>query len=387
MASSDPVRRARVHWGRLCLMRATGPLHDTPAVAAGFKLRLAHRRGHFVRRLPAAVMATLVGVVGQPAAAAAPAPFVALKYDVDPDLAGCPFPAEFKSKVTSQLGYDPFLPEATLVVNARVWQGEGGFEGALDWGRLAEARLGERRFSSKQASCHALIPAMVFALSVQIQIMAVEAEVVSSPDAMLDADGGGARPSAVAPPAATPTPDVTAKSPEVGFQGDGDSPAWKSYGGVGASLGAGVAPTWTALGRLLFVVHNGHWLFELGAEGSLPATGRLDTGERFSQRLFLGTAAACAERGALVACAVAKLGGITVRGIDVDKSNSPTGFVAQVGPRLGGSYQLGDHVGLHARIDGLFLLTPWTVELNQVAAWTMPRFGVSTGIDLSIRIE
>jgi hypothetical protein len=156
---------------------------------------------------------------------------------------------------------------------------------------------------------------------------------------------------------------------------------------VGGGLGAGLAPTWTALGRFLFAVHNGHWLFELGAEGSLPATGQLDTGARFSQRLLLGTAAGCAERGALAACAVAKLGGITVRGIDVDKSNSPTGFVAQVGPRLGGSYQLGNHVGLHARIDGLFLLTPWTVELNDVAAWTMPRFGVSAGIDLSIRVE
>ena len=130
-----------------------------------------------------------------------------------------------------------------------------------------------------------------------------------------------------------------------------------------------------------------HWLFELGAEASLPATGRLDTGARFSQRLLLGTAAACAERGALAACAVAKLGGITVRGIDVDRSNSPTGFVAQVGPRLGWSYLMGDHVGLLARIDGLFLLTPWTVALNNVTAWTMPRIGASVGIDFFIRVE
>ena len=340
-----------------------------------------------MRRLLAVVLATLVGVVGQSTAAAALAPFVALKYDVDPDLAGCPSSTEFRSKVVSQLGYDPFLPEATLVVNARVWQGEGGFEGALDWGKRAEARLGERRFSLKQASCSALIPAMVFALSVQIQIMAVEAEVAPSADAAFDADGSGPPPSAAASPAATPTLGVPAKLVKVGSPGQGNRPAWKSYGGVGGSLGASVAPTWTALGRLLLAVHDGRWLFELGAEGSLPATGRLDTGERFRQRLLLGTAAACAERGALAACAVAKLGAITVRGIDVDRSNSPTGFVAQVGPRFGGSYRIGDHLGLLARIDGLFLLTPWTVELNQVAAWTMPRFGVSAGIDLFIRVE
>jgi len=128
-------------------------------------------------------------------------------------------------------------------------------------------------------------------------------------------------------------------------------------------------------------------MFELGAEGSLPATGRLDTGGRFDQRLLLGTAAACAERGALSACAVAKLGGMRARGIDVDKPGSPTGFVAQVGPRFGWSYLMGDHVGLLARIDGLFLLTPWTVELNQVPVWTMPRLGANAGIDFFIRVE
>lgn len=332
------------------------------------------------------VLAGLVGVVGQPAAAAAPAPFVALKYDVDLGLPGCPSQAEFRSNVSTQLGYDPFLPEATLVVNARVWQGEGGFEGALDWGRRADARLGERRFSSQQASCHALIPAMVFALSVQIQIMAVEAEVVSPPEAASDpGDELGPPPPAVASTVATAT--IPSKPPEVASPGDGARPTWKGYGGVGGSLAAGVAPTWTALGRLLLALHNGRWLFELGAEGSLPATGRLDTGEGFRQRLLLGTAAACAERSALAACAVAKLGGVMVRGMDVDRSNSPTGFVALLGPRLGASYQMGDHVGLLARIDGLFLLTPWTVEVNQVAAWTMPRFGVSAGIDLFVKVE
>jgi hypothetical protein len=316
-------------------------------------------------------LATLVVVVG-PTSAAVPEPFVALNYDVDPALLGCPSPAEFRSKVSAQLGYDPFLPEAALVVNARIWQGEGGYEGALDWGRLADARLGERRFPSRQVSCQGVIPAMVFALSVQIQMMAIEPEAKASPGDYPPVDKAQIPPATAAP---LLVPDKANRLP------------WKGYGGVGGSVGLGLAPTWTMLGRLLIAVHNGRWLFELGAEGSLPSTGQLDTGERFDQRLFLGTAAACAERGAFLACAVAKLGGMRARGLDVDKPESPTGFVAQVGPRLGWSYLLGDHVGLLARIDGLFLLTPWTVELNQAPAWTMPRLGASAGIDLFFRLE
>jgi len=336
-------------------------------------------------------VATVVGILGQ--AAAEPAPSVGLKYDVYPGFSGCPSEAEFRSKVATQLGYDPFLLEATLVLTARVWQGDEGFEGALDWGRRGETRLGERRFLSKQTSCQALISAMVFAVSVQIQMMAVAADAGASPEATSQSDGDGVvvPPTAVALPAATSSPAAASNPTRVASgvvrKDEGNRPPWKSYGGFGGTVAAGVAPSLAVLGRLLFAVHDGHWLFEVGAEGSFPATGGLDTGERFSQRLLLGTAAACAEHGVLAACAVAKLGGITVRGIDVDRANSPTGFVAQIGPRVGVSYGLGNHLGLHARIDGLFLVTPWAVELNGVTAWTMPRLGVSAGIDLSVRLD
>lgn len=343
-------------------------------------------------RWAALVAATVVGVLGR-AAAAGPAPIVALKYDVYPGFPGCPSEAEFRSKVATQLGYDPFLPEAPLLLTARVWQGDEGFEGALDWGGRGQTRLGERRFLSKQTSCQALISAMVFAVSVQIQMMAVAADADASPQATSTSDGDGVvgPPAAVERPAATSrpsaVPDATQVASGMGREDAGNRPPWKGYGGFGGTVAAGVAPSLAALGRLLFAVHNGRWLFEVGAEGSFPATGGLDTGERFSQRLLLGTAAACAEHGVLAACAVAKLGAITVRGIDLDSANSPTGFVAQLGPRVGASYWMGNHLGLHARVDALFLVTPWTVELNGVTAWTMPRLGVSAGIDISVRLE
>jgi hypothetical protein len=39
------------------------------------------------------------------------------------------------------------------------------------------------------------------------------------------------------------------------------------------------------------------------------------------------------------------------------------------------------------RLDVLALLTPFTVELNQVEQWKMPRLGALAGIDLSARFR
>jgi hypothetical protein len=67
--------------------------------------------------------------------------------------------------------------------------------------------------------------------------------------------------------------------------------------------------------------------------------------------------------------------------------SSPTGFVAQAGPRLAATLELGGQILLLGHADALFLLTPWTVELNHTAIWTMPRFGAALGIDLAARFR
>jgi len=37
--------------------------------------------------------------------------------------------------------------------------------------------------------------------------------------------------------------------------------------------------------------------------------------------------------------------------------------------------------------DALYLLTPWTVHVNHVVAWTMPRVGAVAGIDLAVKFQ
>ena len=99
--------------------------------------------------------------------------------------------------------------------------------------------------------------------------------------------------------------------------------------------------------------------------------------------LVLGTLAACGSRSSFSACGVGKMGRIRVRGTGVDNSASPQGLVGEVGIRLALSLRLDDHLILRGHVDGLYLLSPWTVDLNQEAVWTMPPFSATAGLDLA----
>src|SRR6185436_19738220 len=74
--------------------------------------------------------------------------------------------------------------------------------------------------------------------------------------------------------------------------------------------------------------------FELGAEASLPSRYETATGDGFEQRVLVGSAAGCAFFGKLSGCIVNKLGRLSVRGFGVDRPNSASGTLAQIGPRL-----------------------------------------------------
>lgn len=311
------------------------------------------------RRLRAALLAAAGLLCARAAAAGSPAPLVDLRYEVDPSLPGCPGLAEFRALVAAQLGYDPFRGDAELGVVVRAWQGENGIEGRLDWGTDAENSVGERRFTSPGQTCREVIPAMGFALVVKIQMLAHEAPHEAPPN---PAD---AHPTVAADPAKVPLP------------------TWSLSGGLGASVARGLAEERLGLGRLFVAARRASLSLELGGEASLSASTRFDR-SGFRHDFWLGSAAACWQPSGLVACALGKAGVLRVQGQDVDNPASPHGFVAQTGARVGWALLLGDHLGVLARVEALYLISPWTVQLNHVAAWTVPRISASAGIDIFV---
>ena len=310
---------------------------------------------------------------------------VDLKYDVDPVLQGCPGAVEFRSIVAGQLGYDPYRPGAALGVEVRVRAAESGLEGTIDWSAADANKLGERRFTSRNQDCREMMTTVGFVVAVQIQLMATEKAKTSPPHSDNEQSTHSQQDGADLPPPVRSV-TLTIRSFEV-HPASSDSTKWTTLVGLGSSVAFGLAPHALVQGRLFLALQRGWVGLEAGAEASLPSTSRETYGGGHRDELFLGTLAACGYEGPFAACGVGKLGQILVRGTGVDKPASPSGFLAQVGPRLGYSLGLGNHLALLGRIEALYLLTPWTIDLNQVQVWRMPRFSGVAGIDLAARFR
>jgi len=343
-------------------------------------------------RLLVPLLETLCFMLAASRAHAAPELFVDLKYDIDPALQECPSEDDFRSIVDQQLGYDPYRTDAALHVVVRAQSAEPGIEGAIDWNAPTQKRAGERRFTSRSRDCHELMVAMGFVVAVQIQLLATDptaglasapkAENVESPAAAAsraETESVAARP---APPAQPETP-LPVESPA---SASGPTP-WSVIAGIGPEAGVNLGPNLIAQGRIFCALQYAAASIELGAEASLPTTTRQTDGIGFRQNLILGTVAACGHYRFASACALGKFGQIRVSGLGVDAPSSPTGFIAQAGPRVAATLRLGEQLLLLVHADALFLLTPWAVELNRTAIWTMPWFGAVLGVDLAARFH
>ncbi len=117
----------------------------------------------------------------------------------------------------------------------------------------------------------------------------------------------------------------------------------------------------------------------------MPATKNEVDGTGFSLDRFAGGAAACGHARAFAACVTGTLGVLRARGTGVDAPAAPSGMFSQVGARIAATLDFGGRYFAAARLDGLVMLSTWTVTLNQTAAWTTPRVGALIGVDVGAR--
>jgi hypothetical protein len=155
--------------------------------------------------------------------------------------------------------------------------------------------------------------------------------------------------------------------------------------GLGPSLGLGVAPRPAGLGRLFASGRLSWFSLELALDAAWPATERESDGSGFSLDRFAGTAGACGHVRAFAGCLTGTLGVLQARGFGVDAPASPAGLFSEVGARIVATHQLGARYFLAARVDGLLMLSPWKVTLNDSTAWVTPRVGALLGLDLGAR--
>jgi hypothetical protein len=136
--------------------------------------------------------------------------------------------------------------------------------------------------------------------------------------------------------------------------------------------------------RLFAAVRSGSLSLELSPELTFPVTWRRDDGSGFSVTTRALTLVPCVRRAHFALCAVGMLGVLAVHGFGVDDARSPSSFVAKAGLRLAFDQPLSRRWALAAHADGLGMLTPRTVSLNEVPVWTTPNLGLQAGIDLTV---
>lgn len=318
-----------------------------------------------------------------------PQQFVDLKYEVEPELQSCPSLAEFRVIVAQQLGYDPYRAGSPLGLEVRIQPTENGIEGNIVWDISPHKSLGERRFKSRREECREMMATIGFVVAVQIQLMATEraTETPSAP--------GPAEPTkrleSVSSQAPTNRPASVAKltlgSFEVRQPSGPLGTRWQVIAGVGPAAGFGIGPGPVALGRLFVALRSGWLGLEAGAEATLPSESRESYGGGFRHQLALATLAICGQKSSLSACGLTKFGRLRADGLGVDRPASPQGMVAQIGLRLMYELELHENFALLGHVDALYLVTPWTVDLNYMAVWSMPRLSTVAGIDLEVRLQ
>jgi hypothetical protein len=311
--------------------------------------------------------------------------FVTIKYDIEPTLQACPSITEFRAVLERQLGYDPYHSSSPSGIWVSVRPTENGIEGTIDWSTPAEEHVGERRFASRSDECQKLIATIGFVVAVQIQLMDAEEGPGNSfgADSTLNGDFPNGSTLVKRETQQIPSVNLTLRHFDVRRLTEPDATQRAITVGMGPAVGIGLAPDPVILGRLFGAARFGWFGLETGIEYTLPSTTTESYGAGFRHALTLGTLAACGWFSSLGACGLTKVGWIQTGGFGLDRPALTGGFVAQIGPRVAYAVGLGNHFLLLGRIEALYLLTPWTVDLNHVAVWSMPRASAIAGIDLA----
>jgi hypothetical protein len=322
----------------------------------------------------------LAALLGPRVARADPKFFVDLEYEPDAALTGCPSEPEFKTLIGDQVGYDPFRTGAEQRLVVRAHAAEHGLRGVLEWYDVSGAPRGERELRSENTDCAALARAMGFAVAVQIQLLAQEAQASSPPPSTeASSDARGPTTSPPAPPSrAGDAGQLPSESP------NGASAKWQFLFGAGPTLAFGLAPRTLVQGRIFGGIRHGSLLLELGGEASLPSRYQTSEGNGFEQRVFAGSLSGCVSFERLSPCLVSKVGRLSVTGFGVDAPNSDSGPLVQLGPRLSIDQAFGANWFGALRLEALATLMSWEVTLNQTEIWKTPLLSLSLGGDIGL---
>lgn len=285
----------------------------------------------------------------------------------------CPAELDLRLWVMARLGYDPFSPQASRVVIARVEARDHQLFSSVEVADQEGLSTGRRELSSNGERCQELARAMALSIS-----LAIDPE-----RAGLARDESGP---VSAPPTASPPSPPSAQSPRVPAapvakrettashvfvrgtfeSGVGQLPGVAAGGALGVGLG------W----RVVSLALEGRGALSLGEE--------LTPGGSLNGSLLTAGLAACAHFGARGLCAVGYVGQQRLGTHDIAQPASSSGLYVGLGPRLVLEVPLTHRFALAVGLEGVFNATRNRAVLTGREVWKAPviagtlRIGVDT---------
>jgi hypothetical protein len=304
---------------------------------------------------------------------------VQLTYELTPDTEGCPDVETFQSTVKRQLGYDPFLASADRRVAVKIARTETGFDGSIRWTDAHGKWAGDRQLSSRRSDCSEIAANVAFAVAVQLQLLAA-----LSPETPGTGTGTTAAATVAPKPSAPTQPNDASKATTSPEPPASRGARFRLAAGLGPSLALGLAPKVTGLGRLFVSGRLDPFSLELAVEAALPVSQTQPDGSGFTLNRLAFGAAACGHIQPFAACFTAMVGRLEARGFGVDNPSAPSGVFSQLGARIAATHELGERFFVGARLEGLVMLAPWTVTLDDTVTWKTPPVAGLLGLDFGV---
>jgi len=331
-------------------------------------------RGSVVRW--SGVWALIVGFVF-PTAAKAEAK-ARLVYVRGEGLTACPSEVDLRLWVMARLGYDPFSPQASRVVIARIEAREQQLVSSVEVADQDGFSTGRRELSSKNERCEDLARAMALSISLAIDperaSLTHDAPVVvpaaeparDTPPAPAPRAPAPVAPARAAPPAA-PQKRPEPTRPRAFVRGTFESRLGQLPGvGLGAGLAAGWRWGWASLA--------------LEAHGALSLGRELSPAGNLTGALLIGGLAGCAHWGPMGLCAVAHAGQQRLGTHDVAQPSASSGPYVGFGPRLALELPLGRELAVVAGLEGVLDATRNRALLTGREVWKAPLLGATLSV-------
>ncbi len=288
---------------------------------------------------------------------------VQLTYERGSGAERCPDEQSIRDAVVVRLGYPPFVAQGKLAIAARV-KGEGaGLAAKIDLREVSGELLGERELSSPNADCAELAEAMVLAISLAIDPVAVDrkpratsAEPRAEPRHELRDE----------PPAGTAAaPSFFATVGAIGSLGQEPSLS------LGAAVGAGARWTWLSLG--------------LEARASLPSATLAAEG-KVSGSVIAGSAVPCLHRGPFAGCAMVSGGVFRAASEGLAGGRTVNGSFFSAGGRALYELDLAGPLSLRLNADLIVPLVRSSLVVDQKAVWVSSPVAGSVGLALGLKL-